>query len=63
MEHVQDPDRVIFKLLYILRRHTDRAATAKLAALVPGDFNITFMPYFMSIAEESLTMNWSIKSW
>jgi hypothetical protein len=46
MEHHYDRERVIFKLLYILRRHTDKAATSKIAVLAKEDFNITFMPCY-----------------
>jgi DNA-binding MarR family transcriptional regulator len=55
MEHHYDRERVIFQLLYILRRHTDKAAAFKIAILAKEDFNITFMPYFMSIGDEGIS--------
>lgn len=55
MEHPHDPEKVIFKLLYILKRQTDKLAASKIATLVPGDFNITFMPYFMNIGLEGIS--------
>lgn len=55
MEKVNDPERLIFKLLYILKRNTDKAATAYLDVIMPGDFNITFMPYFMNIGYEGIS--------
>ena len=55
MEQVKDHERLIFKLLYILKRQTDKAATDYLGTLMPGDFNITFMPYFMSIGNDGIS--------
>lgn len=55
MENPHEEDRLIFKLLYILKRHTDKAANTYLASLVPGDFNMTFMPYFMNIGPEGIS--------
>jgi len=55
MEHQCDSDRVIFKLLYILKRQTDKMAASKLATIVSGDFNITYMPYFMNIGNEGIS--------
>jgi len=55
MEHHQNPDRLIFKLLYIVKRFTDKASTVALASLISADFNMTFMPYFMSIGQEGIS--------
>jgi DNA-binding MarR family transcriptional regulator len=55
MENPHDPDRLIFKVLYILRRNTDKAATAYLGSLLPGDFNFTFLPYFMNIGPDGIS--------
>ena len=55
MENLHCPEKLIFKVLYILKRQTDKLAAAKLANLVPGDFNITFMPYFMNIGLEGIS--------
>ena len=49
MEHSHNPDRLIFKLLYMVKRFTDKASTAALATVISEDFNSTFIPYFMSI--------------
>ena len=49
MEHSPNPDRLIFKLLYMVKRFTDKASTAALSTLISEDFNSTFIPYFMSI--------------
>jgi len=55
MENQNDPERLIFKLLHMLKRQTDKAAIEHVGALMPGDFNITFMPYFMNIGMEGIT--------
>jgi DNA-binding MarR family transcriptional regulator len=55
MEHSYDPERLVFKLLYILKRQTDSWADSKIGALVPGEFNLTFMPYFMNIGNEGIS--------
>lgn len=55
MEDVHDYERLIFKQLYILKRHTDKSAVAHLANLMPSDFNMTFMPYFMSIGHGGIS--------
>jgi len=55
MENPYDPDRLIFKVLYILRRNTDKAATTYLGNLLPGDFNTTFLPYFMNIGADGIS--------
>ena len=55
MEDVHDNERLIFKQVYFLKRHTDKAAAAHLASLMPIDFNITFMPYFMSIGHKGIS--------
>lgn len=55
MEHHQDPERLIFKLIFFLKRLTDKGATRKLSAMVGKDFNVTFMPYFMSIGHEGIS--------
>ncbi|MET1056886.1 MAG: MarR family transcriptional regulator [Pedobacter sp.] len=55
MENPHDPARLIFKVLYILRRYTDKSASANLGDLIAGDFNITFLPYFMNIGYEGIS--------
>lgn len=55
MEQQQDHERVIFKWLYMLKRQTDKMASTRLADLVPGDFNSTYLPYFMNIGEEGIS--------
>lgn len=55
MEHQHDPERLIFKLIFNVKRQTDKLASVKLGDLVPGDFNITFMPYFMNIGLEGIS--------
>jgi len=55
MEDVHDYERLIFKQVYILKRHTDKAAADHLANLMPSDFNMTFMPYFMSIGHDGIS--------
>lgn len=55
MEHQHNPDRLIFKLLYMLKRQTDKAASTYLENLIPGDFNLTFLPYFMNIGMEGIS--------
>lgn len=55
MENPHDPERLIFKVLYILRRYTDKAASSYLGQIMPGDFNITFLPYFMNIGFDGIS--------
>lgn len=55
MENAHDPERLIFKVLYILRRYADKAASGYLSELIAGDFNITYLPYFMNIGHEGIS--------
>lgn len=55
MEDPHDEERLIFRLLYILKRHTDRSASSYITTILPGDFNITYMPYFMNIGVEGIS--------
>ncbi|AMP97944.1 hypothetical protein AY601_1012 [Pedobacter cryoconitis] len=55
MEDANNYERLIFKQVYILKRHTDKAATTHLANLVHSDFNMTFMPYFMNIGHGGIS--------
>jgi len=55
MERETGTSKIIFELLYILKRLTDKSATIALTAMGREDFNITFMPYFMSIGEEGIS--------
>jgi len=55
MEHSETPDRLIFKLIYLLKRHTDKSATKYLSTLISGDFNVTHIPYFMSIGYDGIS--------
>lgn len=55
MEYAYDQERLIFKQIYILKHHTDKLAANHLATLVPTDFNLTFMPYFMNIGHQGIS--------
>lgn len=55
METSDNFDRLILKMLYILRRHTDKWAISHLPAITDIDFNITYMPYFMNIGYEGIS--------
>lgn len=56
MEHEKiESERVIFRLVYILKRQTDKWATDKLAALEHSGFTMTFMPYFMNIGRNGIS--------
>ena len=55
MEHPDDADRLIFKLIYILKRLTDKWATLNLSTMTSVAFNVTFMPYFMSIGNDGIS--------
>lgn len=55
MDQQNDHERLIFQWLYMLKRQTDKMATAKLGDLVPGDFNNTYLPYFMNIGLEGIS--------
>jgi DNA-binding MarR family transcriptional regulator len=55
MEQQKCQERLIFKWLYMLKRQTDKMASTRLGDLVPGDFNSTYLPYFMNIGEEGIS--------
>jgi DNA-binding MarR family transcriptional regulator len=55
MENEDNAERLIFKLIYILKRLTDKGAARHLSALVKEDFNMTFMPYFMNIGMKGIS--------
>lgn len=55
MENAENAERIIFELLYLLKRQTDKALVKAFETLWPGDFNITFMPYFMSIGMKGIS--------
>lgn len=55
MEHSDNPERLIFRLVYIIKRLTDKASADQLANLISGDFNVTYMPYFMSIGHNGIS--------
>jgi DNA-binding MarR family transcriptional regulator len=55
MENAESPERLIFKLLYVLRRHTDKWAILHLPTLTSRDFSITYMPYFMNIGHSGIS--------
>ncbi|WP_052496181.1 MarR family winged helix-turn-helix transcriptional regulator [Pedobacter lusitanus] len=51
MEYAQDPEKLIFKHLYILKRYTDKGVIS----LMPSGYNMTYMPYFMSIGHTGIS--------
>ena len=55
MEHPDDAERLIYRLIYILKRLTDKWATLNLSSMTSADFNVTFMPYFMSIGNNGIS--------
>lgn len=55
MEHSDGSERLIFKLLFMLKRLTDKKATVYLSSLISRDFNVTYMPYFMSIGNNGIS--------
>lgn len=48
-------ERVLFRVLYLLKRLTDRWALSNLPKVVSSDFNVTFLPYFMNIGEAGVS--------
>ena len=48
-------ERLIYRWIYMLKQLTNKAASAKLGKMMPGDFNMTFMPYFMNIGMEGIS--------
>lgn len=55
MKHKNDTERVIFRLVYILKRLTDKWTSLNLAKITSADFNVTFLPYFMNIGESGIS--------
>lgn len=48
-------ERLIYRWIYMLKLLTNKAASAKLDKMTPGDFNMTFMPYFMNIGVNGIS--------
>lgn len=53
---ISDPSgRLIFRLMYRLRRHLDKWAVSHLAEMNSINFNLTYMPYFMNIGNDGIS--------
>ena len=55
MELPDDTDRLIFRLIYILKRLTDKWSALHMPNMTSVDFNVTFLPYFMSIGNAGIS--------
>lgn len=55
MELPDDTDRLIFRLIYILKRLTDKWSALYMPNITSVDFNVTFLPYFMSIGNAGIS--------
>ena len=61
MEPIEDTERIMFRLIYIVKRLTDKWAVLRLPEMTAVDFNITFMPYFMSIGNSGISNHELVK--
>lgn len=55
MENSDPSGRLIFRLMYRLRRHLDKWAVSHLAEMNSINFNLTYMPYFMNIGNDGIS--------
>lgn len=55
METSGNPDRFILKLVYDLRRYSDKWAFSHLPVMSKIEFNLTYMPYFMNIGYSGIS--------
>lgn len=55
-------DRVLFRIIYLLRRLTDRWASVNLSKVATQEFNVTFLPYFMNIGEKGVSNHDLVKT-
>ena len=55
MENSDHSGRLIFRLMYRLRRHLDKWAVSHLAEMNSINFNLTYMPYFMNIGNDGIS--------
>jgi DNA-binding MarR family transcriptional regulator len=59
---LNENDRVLFRIVYLLRRLTDRWASVNLSRVAAQEFNITFLPYFMNIGEHGVSNHELVKT-
>ncbi|WP_316833471.1 MarR family transcriptional regulator [Pedobacter nutrimenti] len=59
---LNENDRVLFRIIYLLRRLTDRWASVNLSRVAAQDFNVTFLPYFMNIGDEGVSNHDLVKT-
>ncbi|TCD05891.1 MarR family transcriptional regulator [Pedobacter frigidisoli] len=55
MENPLPTERLIFRLMDMLKKQMEKLATVQLAKLISPDFNLTYVPYFMSIGETGIS--------
>ena len=55
MDNSDPSGRLIFKLMFRLRRHLDKWAVSHLAEMNSINFNLTYMPYFMNIGDHGIS--------
>ncbi|SDM59657.1 MarR family winged helix-turn-helix transcriptional regulator [Pedobacter antarcticus] len=55
MEKQDANARVIFRIMYILKRLTDKWVSNNLSKVSSSDFNVTHLPYFMNIGENGIS--------
>lgn len=55
MEHPNDTDRVLFRLIYMLKRLSDKWVSNNLSKITSSGFNPTYLPYFMNIGVEGIS--------
>lgn len=54
--------RVVFRLIYLLRRLTDKWASVNLSKVAAQEFNVTFLPYFMNIGDTGVSNHDLVKT-
>ncbi|WP_158799282.1 MarR family winged helix-turn-helix transcriptional regulator [Pedobacter sp. L105] len=55
MEPIDDNERLMFRLIYYVKRLTDKWAVLRLPEMTAVDFNVTFLPYFMNIGNTGIS--------
>nr|WP_199075679.1 MarR family transcriptional regulator [Pedobacter sp. ASV19] len=59
---MNENDRVLFRIVYLLRRLTDRWVSVNLSKVAAQEFNVTFLPYFMNIGETGVSNHDLVKT-
>lgn len=58
---MNENERVLFRLLYLLKRLTDKWVSRNLSKIASKEFNATFLPYFMNIGASGISNHELVK--